>query len=346
MSKVAVGLSGGVDSAVCVALLKERGDQPVGVFLKMHQIGNEAAAAEKAAAELGIPFYCKDMTGPFREKVMKPFAALYLRGETPNPCILCNPAVKFRGLLEAADELGCEKIATGHYASVVFREGRYLVRRIPGQTKDQSYMLYGLGQEVLSRLILPLGETDDKSAVREKATALGLSAATKKDSLDICFLEEGSSHDDFIADFTGKRPQPGEILDLTGKRLGFHKGICGYTVGQRRGLGVASDQRLYVAALEPETNVVRLGPEESVLKQTVWLERAVFHLPLPQEGLTAKIRYRDRDTAVHVEQLDGDRAVLRFESSKKAPAPGQSAVIYWENYVLGGGIIMPDSEKQ
>ncbi len=205
-------------------------------------------------------------------------------------------------------------------------------------------MLYNLGQEVLSRLVLPLGETDDKGAVRAKAELLGLSAATKKDSLDICFLEEGASHDDFIANFTGKRPQPGEILDQNGKRLGLHKGICGYTVGQRRGLGVASGQRLYVTALEPETNVVRLGPEEAVLKQTVLLEQAVFHLSLPQEGLTAKIRYRDRDSAVRVELLDGGRALLQFESPKKAPAPGQSAVIYWENYVLGGGIIAP-SEK-
>lgn len=340
MSKIAVGLSGGVDSAVCVALLKEQGYQPIGVFLKMHNVGNEAAAAEKAAAELGIPFVCKDLTALFREKVMIPFAHCYLRGETPNPCILCNPAVKFKGLAEAADELGCEKIATGHYAAVVPFEGRFLVRRIEGQSKDQSYMLYNLGQEILSRLVLPLGEESDKSAVREKAEKLGLSAATKKDSLDICFLEEGASHHDFIGEFTGRRPQEGKILDMEGNCLGSHKGICGYTVGQRRGLGVASSGRLYVTALEPDTNVVRLGPEESVMKETVLLKDAVFHLPLPREGLTAKIRYRDRDTAVRAELLENGRALLRFEEPKKAPAPGQSAVVYWQNYVIGGGIII------
>ncbi len=346
MKKVAVGLSGGVDSAVCVALLKERGFQPVGVFLKMHQVGNEAVAAEKAAAELKIPFLCKDMTALFQEKVMAPFAEMYLRGETPNPCILCNPAVKFKGLMQAADELGCEKIATGHYASVVSYQGRFLVRRIPGQAKDQSYMLYGLGQDVLSRLLLPLSDAEDKESVRKKAGLLKLSAASKKDSLDICFLEEGCSHDDFIADFTGRRPQPGEILDLNGNRLGTHRGICGYTVGQRRGLGIASDQRLYVSALDPKRNVVWLGPEESVMKQTVLLEQTVFHLPLPAEGLTAKIRYRDRDAAVRVEILEENRAILHFETPKKAPAPGQSAVVYWENYVVGGGMIASAEEYQ
>ncbi len=346
MKKVAVGLSGGVDSAVCVALLKEQGFQPIGVFLKMHQVGNEAAAAEKAAAELDIPFLLKDMTALFKEKVMAPFAEMYLRGETPNPCILCNPAVKFKGLLRAADELGCEKIATGHYASVVPYQGRYLVRRIPGQTKDQSYMLYGLGQEVLSRLLLPLSDEKDKGAVRARANALNLSAASKKDSLDICFLEEGSSRNAFIAALTGRHPQPGEILDLNGNRLGTHHGICGYTVGQRRGLGVASDQRLYVSALDSEKNVVWLGPEASVMKQTVLLEQTVFHLPLPKEGLTAKVRYRDRDTAVQVEILEGNRALLHFENPKKAPAPGQSAVVYWENYVVGGGRIVPMKESQ
>lgn len=336
--KVAVGLSGGVDSAVCTLLLKRAGYEPVGVFLKMHEVGNEAEAARKAAEELGIPFVLKDLTREFEEKVMRPFAELYKRGETPNPCLLCNPAVKFRGLLETADALGCEKIATGHYASVEEGTGRHLICRFPG-AKDQSYMLYGLSEDCRRRLILPLGEVADKEEVRAEARALGLSAAGKKDSLDICFLEPGRSHGEFIAQYTGTPPEPGKILDPLGNLLGRHEGICHYTVGQRRGLGVAASERLYVCRLDPEENTVVLGPKESVETCTVHLEDVILHAPLPEEGVTAKIRSRDRDTAVRVELLPEGRAVLHFETPKSAPAPGQSAVFYHGDRVLGGGVI-------
>ncbi len=339
MIKVAVGLSGGVDSAVSVLLLRQAGFEPHGVFLQMHRVGNEAEDARRAAEELQIPFYIKDMTADFEAKVMRPFAELYKRGETPNPCILCNPAVKFRGLLDAADELGCEKIATGHYARVEEWEGRCLVRRLVGSDKDQSYMLYSLGQEVLTRLILPLGQMADKEEVRRLAAERGLSASRKKDSQDICFLESGRSHAEFIAQYAGSPPEKGIITDPAGKELGTHDGICCYTVGQRRGLGVAATERLYVAELDAETNQVVLGPKEAVETKTVYLQNAVVHLPLPTDGLTAKVRYRDRDTAVRVEMLGEDSLALHFEEPKFAAAPGQSAVIYWENYVLGGGFI-------
>ncbi len=339
MTKVAVGLSGGVDSAVCTMLLQQAGYQPIGVFLRMHRVGQEEKAARRAAEELGISFYVKDLTDVFEEKVIRPFAALYKRGKTPNPCILCNPAVKFKGLLEAADALGCEKIATGHYASVEQKSGLHLICRIPGQEKDQSYMLYGLDKSCRSRLLLPLGQMADKNAVRSQAAQKGLSAAKKKDSLDICFLEPGCSHGAFIEDYTGSPPASGVILDPGGKVLGKHNGICHYTVGQRRGLGVASTERLYVSALDPDTNTVVLGPKESVESRDVYLRDFVLHYALPSEGLTAKVRYRDRDTAVRVELLGGGKACLHFETPKSAPAPGQSAVVYWNDCVLGGGII-------
>lgn len=338
MIKVAVGLSGGVDSAVCVLLLQQAGFEPIGVFLRMHQAEQEAEAARKAAKELGIDFYERDMRAQFEQYVLRPFAELYKRGETPNPCLLCNPAVKFRGLLEAADELGCEKIATGHYAAVAELEGRHLVRRLPDSAKDQSYMLYGLGEEVLSRLILPLGEWGDKAQIRAMAREKGLSNAQKKDSLDLCFLQPGDSHAAFIESYTGSAPAPGKITDLQGKVLGTHAGICNYTVGQRRGLGVAADQRLYVCALDPQENTVTLGPKSSVETQVVYIKDLVLHLPLREE-MTAKIRYRDRDTAVRVELLEKNRAVLHFDSPKSAAAPGQSAVLYWQDWVLGGGTI-------
>ena len=337
--KVAVGLSGGVDSAVCTLLLRRAGYEPIGVFLKMHDVGEEQEAARRAAEELGIPICVKDLRPLFRQKVMQPFAELYKRGETPNPCLLCNPAVKFRGLLEMADELGCEKIATGHYASVEQESGRYLICRIPGQSKDQSYMLYGLSLECRRRLLLPLGEVSDKDEVRRQAQEMGLSAAGKKDSLDICFLEPGTSHGKFIEDYTGSPPAPGKILDFQGRKLGDHDGICHYTVGQRRGLGVAASERLYVCDLNPETNTVVLGPKESVETDRVVLKDLILHRPLPEEGVTAKIRYRDRDTAVRVELMGEGEAVLQFDAPKSAPAPGQSAVIYHENAVIGGGVI-------
>ncbi len=339
MIKVALGISGGVDSAVAAVLLREQGYQPVGVFLKMHRVGNEEDAARRAAEELGIPFYLKDMTARFEERVMRPFAAAYKAGQTPNPCLLCNPAVKFYGLLQAADALGCEKIATGHYATVQKLGDRHLVRRIPGQPKDQSYMLYGLGEEVLSRLLLPLGTAQQKEQIRARAAGAGLSAANKKDSLDICFLEEGCSHAAFIEQYTGSPPKGGQIIDGDGRVLGTHRGICHYTVGQRRGLGVSADQRLYVSALDPADNTVTLGPEESVKKTTVYLNNVLLHAPLPPEGMTVKVRSRDRDTAARLELVKGG-GVLTFEQPKMAPAPGQSAVFYWNDLVLGGGTII------
>ncbi len=344
MTKVALGLSGGVDSAVAAALLQEEGYQPIGVFLRMHGVGKEEDAARKAAEELGIPFYLKDMTARFEEQVMRPFAAYYKRGETPNPCLLCNPAVKFRGLLEAADALGCEKIATGHYAAVEPFGNLHLIKRIPGQAKDQSYMLYGLDEACRARLLLPLGSERGKEAVRAKAAELGLSSAAKKDSLDICFLEEGCSHADFIEQYTGSPPKAGEIYRTDGVLLGAHKGICNYTVGQRRGLGVSAEQRLYVTALDPATDRVYLGTKEETEQTVVYLRDIVLHTPLPQEGLTAKVRARDRDTSARL-TLTQEGGFLTFLQPKNAAAPGQSAVFYWEDTVIGGGVIVSNNKK-
>ncbi|MBQ8600905.1 MAG: tRNA 2-thiouridine(34) synthase MnmA [Clostridia bacterium] len=340
MTKVALGLSGGVDSAVAASMLREAGYAPIGVFLKMHRVGNEETAARKAAEELGIPFYLKDMTVLFEEQVIRPFAAYYKRGETPNPCILCNPAVKFRGLLEAADALGCEKIATGHYAAVEQRGSLHLIKRIPGQAKDQSYMLYGLDEACRSRLLLPLGIDKGKEAVRALAAKKGLSAAQKKDSLDICFLEEDCSHGAFIEEYTGSPPAPGEIVSVSGARLGTHEGICHYTVGQRRGLGVSADQRLYVTALDPEKNTVTLGPKEMAQQTEVHLRDVLLHCPLPEKGLTVKVRSRDKDTPARLLLSGKGTGILTFEQPKMAPAPGQSAVFYCEDFVIGGGVIV------
>ncbi len=338
MIKVAVGLSGGVDSAVCTLLLKEQGYQPLGVYLRMHKNEQEEAAARQAALELDIPFHIADLTALFEEQVIRPFAALYKRGETPNPCLLCNPAVKFKGLLQVADDLGCEKIATGHYA-IVDSEAPYLIGSAADAVKDQSYMLYGLDEACRSRLLLPLGVAEGKGEVRAKAAKTGLFNASKKDSLDICFLEPDCSHADFIAAYTGSEPQAGEILDPQGKRLGYHNGICRYTVGQRRGLGIAASERLYVVSLNPEENTVILGPRSMTEQKEVKIRNLILHCPLPEEGLSAKVRYHDRITPVRLERCGEEKAVLHFDTPKSAPAPGQSAVFYCGNRVVGGGII-------
>ncbi len=339
MKRVAVGLSGGVDSAVAVLLLQRQGLQPVGVYLRMFPQEAEEAAARNVAEQLRIPFVVKDLTARFEREVMHPFAESYRQGETPSPCVFCNPAVKFQGLLDAADGLGCEQIATGHYAGVEAWRYHFLIRRREGQQKDQSYMLYRLGQEVLSRLLLPLWAVESKEQVRALAAEAKLTVAEKKDSLDLCFLDPDQLPGDLVMQLDGKKPAPGPILDMSGRVLGTHKGLCYYTVGQRRGLGIAAEDRLFVIRLDRAQNAVILGPREALETREVSLSRMVLHVPLPEGDLTAKVRYQDRDTPVRVTLFNREEAVLQFAEPKLAAAPGQSAVIYWNNFVVGGGII-------
>ncbi len=312
-----VGLSGGVDSAVCAALLKNRGHNVTGVYLD-GGFGSPGDAQE-VAEKLGIGFEHVDISGEMRERVIEPFLRDYKMGLTPNPCINCNPGVKFKTLFEAADRLGAERIATGHYA--VIRDGG-LYKGLPG--RDQSYMLYRLPRESLYRLEFPLGEMD-KPEVRELAREFDIPVAAKKDSMDICFPYEPPE-------------RVWTLRDEDGAYLGTQSGF--FTIGQRRGLGVASEGRLYVCAIDARAGIVTLGGADSVRRTGFSLRDA--HMLADTDDrfdCLAKIRHAGSEAEAAVELLADSRAALEFKAPVFGGAPGQSAVFYRDGRVLGGGVI-------
>ncbi len=347
MSKVIVGLSGGVDSAVTALLLKRAGYEVTGLYLRTRQ--EESSAGEEDAARtaraLGIAFAARDCSAPFRRQVVEPFIEEYLRGRTPNPCTLCNRRVKWEQMLQAAREIGAEHIATGHYARAVrLPNGRYAVRRALEREKDQSYMLYRLSQEQLAAALLPLGEYA-KPKVRAIAREAGIPVADKPDSQEICFIPEGD-HAAFIAQNAGDRlPPEGNFVDGEGRVLGRHRGVYRYTVGQRKGLGLALGSPAYVREIRPEQNEVVLGPGESLLAREVLCGDLVFQaLEPPATGeriaCEAMIRYRHRAQPALLEIAGEGEARLLFAEPVRAAAPGQSAVFYdGEGRIIGGGII-------
>ncbi len=329
--KIVVGFSGGVDSAVTTKLLQQAGHQVHGLYLD--NAGEEARReAVLAAGHMGIELTVRDVKAELEEKVCRPFTESYLRGETPNPCILCNPALKFRNLLALADELGAECVATGHYARA---ENGVLYKGLPAN--DQSYMLCRLQREQLRRLILPLGGFE-KSQVRAMAAQWGLDAAHKPDSMEICFIPDK----DYIR-WLGQRaalPGPGDFL-FHGQVIGRHEGIHRYTVGQRRS-GLYEGQKLYVSRIDPERNTVELAlPEE--LFQTELVARDFNWLidpPRSEISASVRVRHTKREEPRCTARILGDRVEIRCETPVRAPAPGQSAVLYDGDRVLGGGFII------
>lgn len=336
-------MSGGVDSAVCAAVLLSQGWQVEGVFLRFHALSDDALQdAQKVADFLKIPLTVWDARAPFADIVIKDFVDNYVSGRTPNPCALCNPTVKFKQLAAAADALGCDRIATGHYATVCKDEnGWFSLHRKSEQKKDQSYALYRLSQEILSRLVLPLGEFSDKEQVRQKAVDLALPVADKPDSQETCFIPADLSPAAYISQREGRALCPGHFVNREGQVLGEHKDITFYTVGQRRGLGISAPSRLFVQKICPDTNTVVLGEEDDLWQTEVKLEKVFLNVltPASRYEITAKIRYNDTDTPAVLTLEKGDRAGLVFESPKRAIAPGQSAVFYQNDTILGGGII-------
>ena len=348
--RVLVGLSGGVDSSVCALRLLRAHWQVVGATLDLcdgaasGSIGDAAAVAEK----LGIPFSAHNFRADFAHNVMDAFAADYAAGRTPNPCIACNPKVKFAKMLETADALGCTHIATGHYARVEYDEnrGRWLLKKGRNLAKDQSYVLYRLSQQQLSRTLLPLGEAQSKDEIRTEAERAGLVTARKKDSQDICFIPDG----DYTA-FLRRRGvtlAPGNFVDESGAVLGRHRGLPCYTAGQRKGLGVGgSAYPLYVLRKCAADNTVVLGPEEhlytrrAVIAQTNWI---AFARPEEPFRCTAKTRYSQREAAATVLPLPDGRAEILFDEPQRAVTAGQSAVFYDGDTVLGGGILCGEGE--
>lgn len=352
MSKIIVGLSGGVDSAVTAYLLKLAGHEVIGITLKtwLSEYGGYSRCCEidkvrELSDRIGIPYYVINCTGEFMQLITQPFIESYLIGETPNPCVICNRRIKWDKMLEAADSLGADFIATGHYSNIErLSNGRLTVSQSTHAEKDQSYMLYRLTQEQLLRTIFPLGKLS-KAEVRHIAKQAGLTSAELPDSQEICFITEGR-YADFIEMHTDRElPPEGDFTDESGRILGRHKGIYNYTVGQRRGLGISLGYRAFVKRIDVENDRVILGDEASLYSHEVVCRDTVFMgLPEPKAGehfsAFGKVRYHSKVQKVLAEMLDNGRLRITFDEPVRAAAPGQSAVLYDDNMcVLCGGII-------
>ena len=354
MSRVVVGMSGGVDSAVTAYLLKEAGHEVVGVTLKTW-MGEDSRCCEmtdarEMALRMGVTHYVRGAAEDFRRLVACPFIDEYLSGRTPNPCVDCNRHVKWAALLAAADEFGAAYVATGHYARIErLANGRYAIRRGASVRKDQSYVLYQLTQEQLARTLLPLGGYE-KEEVRAIAERAGLSAAQKPDSQEICFVTEGS-YADYIERAIGKELPSGNFVDEEGNVLGQHKGVAHYTVGQRKGLGLALGAPAYVTRIDAEKNEVVIGGEPSLYRSSIACGDLHF---MGVAGLSlgetmrafVKIRYNHKGAPATLEKSGDDTLAVTFDTPVRAPTPGQSAVFYDEaGHILGGGKIRREAPE-
>lgn len=346
--KTLIGMSGGVDSAVTASLISQKNDA-AGITLQLYDGGDkaliekfnrEAQDAADVCQKLGIAHTVLDLKSDFNDFVIKYFIDEYIAGRTPNPCIQCNINIKFGAMLDYAKQNGFDKIATGHYARIEKSGERYLLKKAADATKDQSYVLYGLTQEQLSKTVLPLGDYT-KVQAREIAEDLKLCVARKSDSQDICFVPNGD-YAAFIERNTGMNLTSGNYLDVDGNVLGKHKGIIHYTIGQRKGLGIALGKHAFVLSKNADTNEVTLGDEEHLFYKTVEVKGVNIIAADTLDGVKAecKLRYRHNAQPCIIHQSEKDTVVLEFDVPQRAPSPGQAAVFYDGDTVLGGGTIV------
>lgn len=353
MQKVMAAMSGGVDSSVAAYLLLQQGFEVVGATMKLFQNSDIDVPKEKACcslddvedaksvcARLGVPHYVLNMTADFQTEVMERFVRAYEQGFTPNPCIDCNRYMKFERLLHKAITLEMDGVATGHYARIEKQGDRLVLKKAADSKKDQSYVLYSLTQEQLQHTLFPLGGLT-KTEVREIAQANGFVNAKKHDSQDICFVPNGD-YFSFIEKYTGKTYPAGDFVDLQGKVLGTHKGIIRYTVGQRRGLGLALPASMYVVEKDLPNNRVVLGFNEDLFSKEVTVQdinlSACDSLETPTR-LSAKIRYNQTEQPATVTQVDENTLKIVFDTPQRAVTRGQAAVLYDGDTVVGGGTI-------
>jgi len=357
-NKIVLGISGGVDSTTAALLLKEKGFEVHGMYFDV--TGNNKAreeAALKAFKDSGCngEFFSIDASKEFDEKIIGNFCNEYMCGRTPNPCVICNPLIKFRYLIETADKVGAYYIATGHYADTVYDEktDTWYIKASESK-KDQSYMLYRLSKDVIARLVLPLNNMEDKEAVRKIARESNMSNSELADSQEICFISDDMEHSDFINEWleTGEHNtitvnNEGNFIDKTGKILGKHKGIINYTIGQRKKLGIALGRPVFVTAIDANQNTVTLGDNEELFKIKVAATDCFFtetggnKLPehLENARITAKVRYAAKRTEAIIRTLEDGKIEATFEIPQRAPTPGQSIVFYDGEMVIGGGFI-------
>ena len=338
--RVLVAMSGGVDSAVTALLLKEQGYEVVGITAKMWPGANpqDLADAQKVCAALGVEHHSVDLCEAFHQLVIKDFVEEYDWGRTPNPCVTCNKQIKFGALMDLMPQFGCEKFATGHYARVGEIEGKKVLLRAKDLAKDQSYVLYGLTQEKLAQLLLPLGEYT-KEEIRGKAAAASIGVAHKSDSQDICFVPDGAYM--AVLQREGLKHSHAGNFELTdGRKIGKHLGAACYTIGQRKGLGIAWEHPLYVVGKDAGKNAIILGKNEELFRDNLVAKDVNFLLDTPKNfSCTAKIRYKARDVACEV-SLKNNLVEVKFNELQRAITPGQSVVFYDGDVVLGGGIII------
>ena len=347
--KVILGMSGGVDSSVAAYLLQKEGYEVIGVTMQIwtetsHDNGccslSAVEDARRVANKLGIAYYVFNMKEEFQKYVIEYFVKEYESGKTPNPCIACNRYIKFGSLLDKAKSMNIGYVATGHYAIIEKINDRFLLKKAVDDTKDQSYVLYNLTQEQLSKTLFPLGKYK-KSEIREIAKKLGLGVASKPDSQEICFVDD-NDYNNFIKTHSTKTSTIGEIVDIKGNVLGLHNGITKYTIGQRRGLGVALGKPMFVVDINVENNKVVLGDNENLFVKEIyaydlnWIYFDSLEEPI---DIKAKIRYKAQEQEAIIEPIEKDKVKITFKEKQRAATPGQSVVFYNDNIVVGGGII-------
>lgn len=352
MAKALIAMSGGVDSSVTAYLMKKQGFECIGVTFRMFDKSDSLFGflnadrdkdindAKAVCEKIGIPFIAVDATARFRKHVIDNFVNTYERGGTPNPCVECNKHIKFALLNELADEYGCDVIVTGHYAKVDYADGRYFIRKADDEKKDQSYFLYPLSQKQLKRVCFPLSSISKEQA-RAIAEENGFINAKKKDSQDTCFIS-GNDYAGFICRVTGKDYPKGKFIDTSGNVLGTHNGIINYTIGQRRGLGIALGAPAYVKEKNIMNNTVMLSGNDELFEKEIsadsfnFMAMKAFNEPV---RCIAKIRYAHKGAAATVIQTGNNEVKIIFDEPQRAPAKGQAVVLYDGDIVLGGGTI-------
>lgn len=360
-TRALIAMSGGVDSSVAALLMRDEGFECIGATMKLHGENadlsepengkncctmSDAEDARSICYKLGFKFYVFDYMDEFKKNVIENFVNSYEIGETPNPCIDCNKHLKFGKLYRQAKILDCEYVVTGHYARVEFDEnsGRFLLKKAKNRSKDQSYVLYFLTQEQLAHTRFPLGEFADKSEIRELANKHGFINAEKKESQDICFIPDGN-YAEFIENFTQKKYPEGDFLLNSGEKIGQHNGIINYTIGQRKGLGIAFSEPLYVLKKSVSENTVTLGTGKELLRgEFTAREFNWISIPEPEpnsEPIKAAVRtrYHGSEAPANVYVREDHSVFVKFDEPQRAISPGQSAVLYDGDIVIGGGII-------